>query len=246
MTPIGFSLLAPYMYYKLSNTAKRERIEKQFEVSFKYPNLYRPEIVINGLHEATLPILTNQRPDIVSLAIWGMLPDNFEDDWLSFQEVTNTLNIDEKFLEDESWYSTAFKQHRCLIIVTGFFTNYLQNGVVFPYYVGFADNRPFHIAGIYNTLNDGFLSCSLLTGSVNTYVKQFQNLGNTMPIVIPDNYKQLWLENDIDLEGLRKINGSSESVGLKANPVAWDFFKNNISYDSMLNPVDYPDIPKDI
>lgn len=233
------------MYYKLSNTADRNQIEQLFKIPFKYPNLYHPEIVINGFTESSIPIITGEEPDKVSLGIWGILPADYNDDWSTFQNVSNTLTIDEKMLDGSSWYKTAFEHRRCLIIVTGFFTTFLQKGTIYPYYLGRPDNAPFFLAGIYNTLNDGFITASLLVGAADRYVQKFQNLTETMPVVVPENHADSWLEQKITLGGLREMMANPSPNHLKANAIAKDFFKNNITYDSMLTPLDYSGIPMD-
>lgn len=195
--------------------------------------------------ESSIPIITGEEPDKVSLGIWGILPEDYRDDWSAFQNMSNTLTIDEKMLDDSSWYKTAFERRRCLIIVTGFFTTFLQKGTIYPYYLGRSDGAPFFLAGIYNKLNDGFITASLLVGEADSYVQKFQNLTKTMPVVVPENHTQLWLDQTISLGGLREMMANPLPNKLKANPIAKDFFKNNISYDSMLTPLDYSDIPID-
>jgi len=233
------------MYYKLSNTAERERIEKAFRVSFKYPNLYRPEVVINGLTESILPVITSTEPEAVSPAIWGLLPEHFRDDWQHFQNLTNTLNIDERNALPEFWYTEALKKRRCLILVTGFFTTYIKNGTTYPYYVSLKSGDPFFLAGIYNILEDGFISCALLIGKANTYIQRFQNVVDSMPIVVPKSSSGFWLNEDMSFEDIKTFLAKPRKSRLRANPIAKEFFNQNISYDSMLEPYDYEDLPID-
>ncbi|WP_422082050.1 SOS response-associated peptidase [Ulvibacterium sp.] len=231
------------MYFKLSNIAKREQMERLFEVSFKHPNLYRPEVVINGLNESNLPVITSLEPHTISLAIWGLLPKGYHEDWSIFQNSSNTLNIDESQLDSDLWFVSAFEQRRCLILVTGFFTSYLRNGEVYPYYVGLKSEAPFFLAGIYNVLDDGFITCSLLVGKANEYVKRFQNVVDHMPIIIGQSKADQWLDRDTPLEQAKSLVRAPQKFNLRANPIAKEFFNRNISYDSMLEPYDYPDLP---
>ena len=79
------------MYFKLSNTAEKEILERMTKASFKYPNLYKPQSIIHGLTEVSIPIITMDKPDELSLSIWGLLPDNYTADWSDFQNNFNTL-----------------------------------------------------------------------------------------------------------------------------------------------------------
>ena len=233
------------MYYKLSNTADRKRLESSFNAILKHPNLYQPEVVINGFNETNLPIITNVEPKTISLGIWGILPELYKDDWGKFQSLTNTLNIDQRNIHGELWYKEALEKRRCLILVTGFFTTFLKDGVTYPYYIGLKSGAPFSIAGIYNVLEDGFITCSILVGESNSYVKKFQNLVDCMPLIVKENQNDFWLDETISLEEIQYFLSKPSSHQLHANPIAKEIFNQNISYDSMLERYEYDDVPSD-
>lgn len=230
------------MYFKLSNTAERGQMEQLFGVSFKHPHLYRPEVIINGLNEANLPVITSMEPKLVSPAIWGLLPKGYNEDWSIFQNSSNTLNIDENQLDSDLWFVSAFERRRCLILVTGFFTSYLKNGELFPYYVGLKSKAPFFLAGIYNVLEDGFISCALVVGKANNFVKRFQNVVDYMPIIITQDKANQWLDRNTPLKQAKCLLTEPQKANLRANPIAKELFNRNISYDSMLEPFDYPNL----
>lgn len=233
------------MYYKLSNTANRSRIEHRFGVSFKHPNLYRPEVVINGLNEVNVSIITSEQPDLISLGIWGILPEDYTDEWTTFQNVTNTLHLDPDAIASQSWSSKSLERRRCLFIVTGFFTSYLRDGVVYPYHVGLKSGAPFFLAGVYNTLEDGFITCSLVVKKADTFIRKFQNIGDIMPIIIPDKLADVYLDKSIFPKQLNEFLGQDHGLELRATPIEKEFFSQNISYDSMLEPYDYKNLPAD-
>ena len=233
------------MYYKLSNTAGRDRIERLFKVSFKYPKLYEPQVLIHGADEANLNIITSKSKQEVSQAIWGMLPEGYQDDWEVFQDLTNTLNIDEKDLDSDLWYSSAMRKRRCLIIVTGFFTTLLKNGETYPYHIGLENENPFFLAGTYNVLDDGFITCSILVGKANSYIKKFQNMVDTMPLVISSESKDLWLDTTANFHEIIDIPHAPNTMKFCAKSIEKEFFKQNISYDSMLVSHSYPNLPVD-
>jgi putative SOS response-associated peptidase YedK len=227
------------MYFKISNTAKREQMEKWTDTSFKYPYLYEPQVVINGLNEVSIPIITIDKPDEMNLAIWGMLPERYEEDWTIFQNTTNTLNLHEASMNSDLWYVDALKYRRCLIPVTGFFTSYLSEGKVYPYYISLKNNEPFYLAGVYNTLEDGFITCSLLVGKANNFIKKYQNLVDCMPLIVMSNEKDAWLDKSIPLKDIKQFLKSPVANKYQANPIAKELFNNDITYDSMLLPYQY-------
>ncbi len=139
----------------------------------------------------------------------------------------------------------TFEKQRSLIPITGFFTSYLRNGQVFPYFVGLKSGKPFYLAGIYNKLDDGFLTTALLLGKANTFIKQFQNIVDCMPLVILERNKRAWLDEDTDKNEISDLLDSPTDDAFHAYPIAKEFFNNDISYDSMLMPYEYSDSSPD-
>ncbi|GGX04865.1 SOS response-associated peptidase [Aquimarina muelleri] len=230
------------MYNKVSNTAERKMIENEFGVTFKFPKLYKPSPVINGAEEATLSIITMENPDIISYGIWGILPNDYKDEWMDFQNVLSTLSVNKKNLNRDFLFKKPFRYRRCLIIVTGFFINHLHNGHLYPYYVYLNTKKPFCLAGVYNTLDDGFLTCSIVVTNTFGVINKIQNINSKMPVVVPKDLYKLWLNQDSTSEQLNDLIVPS-SLKFQAHPIAKEFFKNGISYESMLEPVYYKDIP---
>lgn len=229
------------MYFKISNTAKKEMMEEWSNASFKYPNLYKPQVVINGLNEVSIPIITMEEKDMITLSIWGMLPERYKEDWHIFQNNTNTLNLHEESMSSGLWYSEPLKTRRCVIPVTGFFTSYLRDGETYPYYVTLKNGKPFYLAGIYNRLDDGFITCSLLVGKANTFIRKFQNVVDCMPLIVSENDKYEWLDDDTPIDRIKQLLKNPVEDVFQSHPIAKELFNNDISYDSMLLPYEYMD-----
>ncbi len=182
------------MYFKLSNTAEKDILERMTKASFKYPNLYKPQSIIHGLKEESIPIITMEKPDELSLSIWGLLPENYAADWSDFQNNFNTLNFPEDLMDCGLWYAEALKNKRCLIPITGFFTTFIENGEIYNFKISLKDGGPFYLAGIYTILEDGFITCSILTGKSDDFIKRVQNTVDAMPLTIPIDKKDEWLD----------------------------------------------------
>ncbi|UOB16727.1 SOS response-associated peptidase family protein [Abyssalbus ytuae] len=234
------------MYHKLSNIAARKSIEEEFGINFKYPKVYQPNSVINGLDESTLSIVTMKNPDQISYGIWGILPEFYEESWKEFQSVKNTLNLREIDLEEESWYSTALQTRRCVIIVTGFFTSYINNGNIYPYYVYSPFNKPFCLAGLYNILEDGFITCSLIVSKSNNFIRKIENISGFMPVAIPLEDYKYWLDSKTSLIKIKEFLQKPKPIKLKAHTITKDFYKENGENNSVLNIVSYQSLPKEV
>ncbi|WP_027394629.1 SOS response-associated peptidase [Aquimarina latercula] len=231
------------MFKKIANEAEREVIEEEVGFNFKFPKLYSPRRVIDGSEESTISIITTENPDYISYGIWGLLPHDYKDEWNDFQKVYNTLQIHTEQLDTNQLFRDSFKNRRCVIIITGFFVYHLSNGSLYPYYVYQKNKKPFFIAGVYNTLDDGFITCSMLTSTSTGVVKAIQNLNSTMPIIISKKTLKNWLNTETEMTEIDHILRTSSSSELEAHTIAKEFFKNDISYESMLAPVYYKNIP---
>ncbi len=224
------------MIYKLSNVAERTEVEAEFGVYFKYPHLYAPCTIIDGFKETNVCVVTMQDRHKISFAIWGLMPQDFKEDWYNFQNNANTLNVQLQDLEKVAWMKESFVKRRCLIIVSGFYTHLLKNGKTYTYYITLQTEKPFYLAGVYNVLEDGFQCCALITTNTNTFVSSYHDISNQAPIIIPKSQATSWLSNDLDNSSLRKFIDNPPEVKLKANLMAKEFFKNTISSGSILHP----------
>ena len=227
----------------VSNSATRDQIEKAMQCQFVYPDLYSPNPIIRGSEEVTLSVITSEASDRISFAIWGMLPSDYNDEWVYFQEVRDTLSVEKDDLSSWNEYSEAVKKRRCLVIVTGYFVYHFYNGSLYPYYIHQDHKKTFCLAGIYNVLDDGFKTCSLLKSPATGVVASIQNVDNTMPIIIDRlNYK-LWLDPNSSEAEINHLMDNTAQRSINGYPVAKEFFKNDIVYESILEPVAYPNIP---
>lgn len=232
------------MYYKLSNIADTATIEKHFHRSFKHPRLYQPETVFNGLNEACLPIITMGQPNQISNGIWGLLPPDFREDWNIFQDFYNTLNIEVAAIKKKTWYSESFTQRRCVVIITGFFTAVLFKGHLYPYHVYLDSRKPFCVAGIYNILDDGFITFSILTQPSTSFIKKVQHLEAVMPFILPKGWENRWLSKGLILDKIPQIPEIPKGYIFEAQTISRNFFNRNVLHETALKPLFYKNVPE--
>ncbi len=230
------------MFYKVSNTSRLTDLETAFQAKFKYPFLYQPTPMINGLTEATLPVITKAAPNRIDYAIWGLLPADYKENWSHFQNLSNTLNISIHDFNHLNWITPSIQNQRCVVLVSGFFTSYLYNGEIYPFYVYQKDHKPFALAAIYSVLNDGFLSFSLVTSPAKKHdIKDIHNLSANLPIVIEANRYKDWLNYTVDLATFG--SGKIGNIDLKAHAISKMFYNHQISNQQILEPAYYNDLP---
>jgi len=224
------------MFYKLSNTCDLLDIENELNIKFRYPNLYEPKAIINGLKESNLPIIISTKNSSLNFAIWGLLPEGYDDDWNTFQDFTNTLNtnIDDDNLNEEI-YSESLNKKRCLIVVNGFFVSKLIDGKLNTNHVHLDGHKPFCIAGIYNRTYDGFLTCSLLLTSSELEYATIPNLGNQKPLILKKKDYESWLTSDLALKDLKSLIKTHDHYKFKSHRVKEDFYDNPRIYKRIVN-----------
>lgn len=232
------------MYYKLSNIAEKDEIESLYSKPLLYPNLYNPKQVIDGLREENLWIRTCERPDVLSLAIWGLLPQDYEGDWRTFQQIKNTLNFHVDSLENDICFGPSLYNRRCVVIVTGFFTNYLENGSVSPYYIHLSSEKPFALAAIYNELEDGFLTCAILLTNKSKQLQRVQNLCDDGPVLLNKKEANRWLNKDLPPQEVYNILKPKERFMFKAKKVSRTIYdKSHLDLD-ILGPKKLHETPR--
>ena len=218
------------MFYKISNVASKESIENKFQVVFEFPKIYKPQGLIDGLKESTISVITLDDPNKVTYAIWGLLPENFEDNWSVFQDVFNTLNVKFDTLQTANGiYNNLLKSRRCVIIATGFFTTVLTNGTVERCHVHLPGFEPFAIAGVFNELSDGFITCSLVITQVSDSFKDIPNISNFKPLVLSEKELKQWFNSTTSLDEIRKL--CNEHSSMKFDYESENCVKTRINYN---------------
>ena len=185
------------MNYKLSNIATKEQIKDFTKLKFKYPHLYKSKRKINGLKEQTICLITMDSPNKIRHGIWGILPQNYNEDWKKFQHIKHSLHTNKKEIKENILFKGSLQTRRCLLIVTGFYTHKLINGEIENYLVEKKDQKPFYLAGVYNTTYDGFTTCTVINTKATKKLNTQNNLYNVMPLQIPQILKNVWLNKSL-------------------------------------------------
>lgn len=210
------------MLNKFSNIASVETLEDHLNVPFHYGDLYHPARVINGKKENAVALMTSDEPSKIQFGIWGILPSHYYDDWKQFQCELNTLETSIEQLKTSEWLFDAFKKRRCLIMATGFFTSKIVDNALVTFYHSMNDDVLFCFAGIYNVLEDGFITFSILT-------RNFDNsniLETTRPIVLDEEKYTAYLTDPLPLKKLIERDYEPDNVVLSSHQYFKNDFKN--------------------
>ena len=176
------------------------------------------------MQESLLSVITMEDSKVIQYAIWGVLPEDYEEDWKEFQNQWNTLNISVDRLLSDVWYARSMMHRRCLIIATGFFTFSIREGEAHPYLVHLPKKKHFCLAGLYTVTNDGFITCSPITVPSDSFITNIQNLGNEIPVVLSKHQQIEWLDSKTKMHELSRIMNNPTHQLFRANPMGKDFF----------------------
>ena len=134
----------------------------------------------------------NQAPCIIDnnlvIASWGYFPD-----WLKSQSNARPLfNTRYESLLEKKTFTSAFKNTRCLIPISGWYEWKEEDGIKQPYY--FFDNSDslLFAAGLYWNRSSGDIETSIITREA---VSSLQSIHNRSPLLLTENQRELWVSD---------------------------------------------------
>ena len=196
--------------------------------------------IVNGFDEVSLLIVTEDDQDQIVFGIWGLLPTTFAGDWQDYQNIHNSLNISLASLKAGEEGGIA-QLKKCVVIVSGFFTSFIKNGEIYVYYVYQEYERPFLLAGVYNVMNDGFITCALVLTKSDEFFQNIHNTGELMPLIVDNDHLDQWLNTP--LQEIDDLKNNFNKNKLYAHTISKQFYENDILFDSVLEPKVYDNLP---
>ena len=149
---------------------------------------------------------------------WGLLPS-----WAGERSVAaRMINARAETLADKPAFRAAFRWRRCLVVADGFYEWQRLGGRTQPHFIGFADGRPFGLAGLWERwTGDGsgpVESCTIVTTAANGVVAP---LHDRMPAILDPGEFALWLDPEVrDPEVLRPLLRPHAVAAMRAYPVS--------------------------
>lgn len=191
------------MCFTILQTSKAVKLENRFQAKFEHQDDYKPSGgTVNGFAFPYLPIITQDKKEVISLFQWGLLPSWTKD--INFRK--NTLNARvETVYEKPSFKSSV--NNRCLILIDGFYEYHWldpKGTAKQKYLMSFCDDEPFALGGLWNTWTDRNTgevvpTFSILTTEANEQMAEIHNSKKRMPIILTKENEQAWLYNEISL-----------------------------------------------
>lgn len=140
----------------------------------------------------------------LSMLHWGLVPF-----WAKDPAIGNRMiNARAESLGEKPSFRNAYKRRRCLVLASGFYEWRKEGQAKTPYYITREDQRPFAMAGLWESWKggdaDGSLeSCTIVTTRPNALMEK---LHNRMPVILDGVGTERWLDAALtepaDLESL--------------------------------------------
>ena len=163
------------------------------------------------------------------VAPWGK-------DILKFRKKYNTLNAKAETLLTSNMYSEPTRERRCLILADGFFEPHYEklSGPSQPYYCYLEERKLFSFAGIYNTYDHHFYTCSLITIEADNFFAEIHNKKKRMPLVLDPNFEGEWLNPDLKDNEIQEVLATGlMRESFKAHQVTRDLYKRGIDTNTL-------------
>jgi putative SOS response-associated peptidase YedK len=165
-----------------------------------------------------IPVVTNQRPDEITLFQWGLVPGWAKDVSIG----AKMINARSETVQEKPSFKKAFKERRCLIFTDGFY-EWKKNSSEgkTPYYFHRPNQQPFVFAGLWeNWMGDGrkeaLQTCTILTCAANAIMAPIHD---RMPVIMDWKDGQAWLA-DKSVDSLQAMLKPAQDSFLETYPVS--------------------------
>jgi len=199
-----------------------------------------------------LPVLRADRQ--WELAKWGLVPY-----WTKSQDKARQIRTGAVNARSETmWNRPAFEEPartgRCLILVDGFFEFHHHGGAAYPFHIYLDGHPDFFLAGLRDTWTDPAtrvveVTCTIVTTAANSLMREIHNKlpqpeERRMPVIVPTEWADEWLDPDTSMVELARIVAMREIDQMRAHPVsrALNHPKTRANAPEAQEPVEYEEL----
>lgn len=196
------------MCFHYSLTKEKAEIEIQLQAS--WADDWEPVYHADGFRFLRMPVITMEDPAHIHTYHWGLVPhwtrSHEEADKLRAQ----TLNARSETVFEKPSFRSSVRHHRCLVITDGFFEWMDFRKKKYPHYVYMNHHGIFCFGGLYASWTDKdtgeiLHTYSILTTDANPMLARIHNLKQRMPVIIPAERYQEWLNPSLAEDGIRSF-----------------------------------------
>jgi len=196
--------------YTIKIDLTREQIEKRFRANLQQPELFSPGEKFSAFALPALPVVCNDRPDVIRLYAWGLIPFWVKDAETADALRRRTFNAKSETLAEKPSYRNSFRTKHCLVIASGFYEWQTLGKEKIPYLMGLKDQQAFSLAGLYDRWIDPSTGATtntftVITTRANPRMEEIHNLKKRMPVILDPDNEGKWLSHDLSDREIRAI-----------------------------------------
>jgi putative SOS response-associated peptidase YedK len=139
---------------------------------------------------------------------WGLVPFWAKDPKIGYR----MINARAETVTEKPSFKNAFAKRRCLIPADGFYEWKKEEKHKTPYYIFLSSNRPMSLAGLYEIWRPKDRAEAEETPPLHTFTiittapnEKMRELHDRMPVIIPPDGRETWLEPDAEIERLKDM-----------------------------------------
>jgi putative SOS response-associated peptidase YedK len=184
-------------YTKLTKTATE--VESRFQAKLQEPSLFHPQEKINGFGFPETPVILAEKPQMISLYSWGLVPA-----WAKDKDIQKyTLNAKIETVNEKPSFKNSVHQ-RCLVIANGYYEwQWLdaKGKTKQPYELCLPNEELFAFAGLYSQWVDASTgeiknTYTILTTEASPLLAEIHNHKKRMPVVLNREDETRWLQHE--------------------------------------------------
>jgi putative SOS response-associated peptidase YedK len=217
------------------------------ELTEAQPAMYH----VSGFAHPKLLCFTREDGPRFDLFRWGLIPHWVKDAAQAATLSRQTLNARGETIFEKPAFRIA-AQHRCLILVDGFFEFFHFAKQTYPYHIHLKDDEPMALGGIRSVWHDpvdgtAITTVSIVTTEANPLMRRIHNNpkaeGPRMPFIVPRSLDELWLGSDPDKDRVSSLIQPFPEVELEAWTVAPLLGKHaSPNTAEAVKPFDHPEL----
>jgi putative SOS response-associated peptidase YedK len=242
------------MCFTIEIKLTRDALEKRFSADSSAMRDFEFRYFYRAFDNPLIPVITQASPMKIELMRWGLIPHWAQDIEQAEKVRKGTYNARKETIGEKPSFKRAFEQSRCWILVNGFFEWQLIGKEKIPWYIHQENNKPFAMAGLYDTWNNPVTgederSFSIVTTPANQLMEKIHNTKKRMPVILNREEEKQWISKGIPTEnhssllkpakeGILKAHTISKSIGSRsADPgdgkiiVPCDYYQNSSLFD---------------
>lgn len=209
-----------------------EKLIEEFEAQL-FEDTFFPNY--NAAPGQKLPVITNEMPKKIKLYVWGLIPYWAKDPSKGFK----LINARAETLLLKPSFKNALKRRRCLVLADSYFEWKSEWNQKIPYRILLRDEKPFALAGIWETWKDRdnkeIRTFSIITTKANQLTSKIHE---RMPCLLDKKSRALWIDNNFpEAEAINLLEPyPSEEMKYYEVSTLVDSPKNNIP--AVIEPVE--------